>query len=252
LELWQLIAIGKKNYLKAADFSILTSPNIPSENQGDIRQSIVRGLRGALMKASLTDVDIEQKTTVHNASNEMAKELARFKVAPNWSMLKLIRTFLTVDPSVVNLHPKIDLQKEWMKYYKEASWRLFKQRVTSIVELPSHIVDSISLFMKRQRKAAIEFKARVSKGILIASYFLGLLKWVFTGIIFLFAWTYLYQHHDIIDSFHKNGGNWFTRLAERIPFMPRVYWIGIIVVSLLFIRSYISFLRHVKQPVKHF
>lgn len=248
----QLIAIGKKNYLKAADFSILTSPNIPSEHQGDIRQSIVRGLRGALMKASLTDVDIEQKTTVHNASNDMAKELAKYKVSPNWSMLKLIRTFLTIDPSVVNLHPKIDLQKEWMRYYKEARWRLFKQRLASIVELPSNMVDSISLFMKMQRKGAIDFKARVSKGILVASYFLGLLKWVFAAVIFFFIWTYLYQHHDVIDHLHANGGNWFTRLAERVPFTSRLYWIGILIVSLLFVKNYIGFIRHVKQPVKRF
>lgn len=246
----QLIAIGKKNYLKAADFSILTSPNIPSENHNDIRQSIVRGLRGALMKASLIDVEIDKKTTVHNASNEMTKELAKYKVSPNWGMLKLIRTFLTIDPSVVNLHPKIDLQKEWLRYYKEAKWRLFKQRIASIVELPSNMVDSISLFMKMQRRGAIDFKARVAKGILIATYFLNLIKWGIGAVIFLFVWTYLFQHHDIVDQFHANGGNWFTQLSERLPHMPRIYWYGIIFVSLIVLRKYFQFIHKVRQPIK--
>ena len=246
----ELVAIGKKYYLKAADFTIITSPDIPLENHSKIRQSIVRGLRGALMKASLTDVDIEHKTTVHNASNEMTKELAKYKVAPNWSLLRLIRTFLTIDPSVVNLNPTIDLGREWTKYYKDARWRMLKQRVVSLIEMPAQIADSFSMFMKNQRKQIVEFKARVSKGILIASYSLSLLKWLFTAAIFLFIWAFLYQHFYIVDSFHKNGGNVYTHLVELLPHLSRINWLILIIFSILFVRKFAGLIRLVKQPVK--
>ncbi|MFN0203306.1 MAG: ABC1 kinase family protein [Bacteroidia bacterium] len=246
----QLIAIGQKNYLKAADFSILTSPNIPSEYQNEIRQSIVRGLRGALMKASLTDVDIEQKTTVHNASSEMSKELAKYKVSPNWGMLKLIRTFLTIDPSVVNLNPKMDLQKEWNTYYNDARGRLFRKQINSLLELPVNLVDAVSLFMKMQRKKATDFKAKIHRGVQIAIFFLELVEWGGFFVIFLFLWTYVYQKLDVIDFLHEGGGNWFTRLSEQIPTMHHGYWTGIAIASLLFMNKFRGFMKIIKQPVK--
>ncbi|MFN0214792.1 MAG: ABC1 kinase family protein [Saprospiraceae bacterium] len=245
----QIIAIGKKEYAKAAEFSILTSTNIPRENYHKIRYSIVKGLRGALMKASLTDVDIEQKTTVNNASSDMAKELAKYKVAPNWGMLKLIRLFLTIDPSVVNLHPKLDLQKEWLLYFKDAKWRMLKKKAISLAELPNLLSDAHMLFSKIQRKIAVDFEGRIGKAMEIATFIMGKIKLAMWAVLGFFAWSYFYQHFKFLHPYHQDG-NWFTRTVERMPSLGWVSWLLIIVVTYFFISSFSGLIKRIKEPAK--
>lgn len=245
----QLMAIGKKAYSQAAEFSMLTSPNVPAENINKIRYSIVKGLRGALLKASLINVDIEQKTTVHNASDEMNKELAKYKISVNWGMLKLIRTFLTIDPSVVNLHPKIDLEDEWLKFYKEARWRLLKKSLASIASLPTFLGDFTRLMERIERKRALDFKAKLNKGIEALTYFLNIIKWGFRLVFIFFLWTYLYQHFDFLDRFHQNG-NWFTEKVEQIPQTGHWPWIILLIIGFFFIRGYRNFVERLRQPEK--
>lgn len=250
----QLIAIGRKDYSKAADFSLLTSPNIPAEHYNDIRQSIVRGLKGALLKASITDVPIEEKTTVHNASSDMMKELARYQVSPNWGMLKLIRTFLTIDPSVVYLHPKLDLQKEWLKYYQQARWRILRKKVVALAEAPAHLMDSATLVSKILRVKAVDFKARITKGIQIARYFLNLVKWLFILLtlfgLSLLGWAFLHQNHLLPRAWDPATETWFTRLARRIPDLGKLGWLCCILLIAGFVRNYTLFVRKLGEPIK--
>jgi len=230
----QWSAIGKKNYSKAADFTLLSAPDVPREHQYHIRETIVRGIRGSMLKASLTETDIDKKTTFHNASNDVNKELAKFQLSPNWGMLKLIRTFLTIDPSVINLNPKIDLKKEWVIYYKEARWRVIDKQIASLVELPAELMDNMSLMSKMLRLNAINFKGVNGKGTMIATFILDILKWLLIAGLILVAYQLVRTQ----------------AVVPQLANVPKIYLVITLVIGLVFMKGFTGLLRRLKQPEK--
>lgn len=247
----QLIALSSKNYSKAADFAMFTIPSIPKEDHLDIRQSLVKGIRRAAKKSAIIEKDVENRATINNASEDVNKELVKYNVSPNWVFLKLTRTFLTLDPSVLHLNPEIDLRKEYVKYFKEAKWRMLEKQFVATLGLPTAIKDAFALHSKLLRTKVIDFEEQNSKGILITTFILDLFKWVlFIGLL-LFISLFLYQHTGIIDHWFESEGYWLHSLGERMPFLPKLYWVGILIIAFLITRNYLRLIRRLKQPVKY-
>jgi ubiquinone biosynthesis protein len=249
----QWTAIGQKEYAKAADFTLLASSSIPKEYQQNIRRTIVRGIKSSLLKSSLTDSDLDKKTTFHNSGNDVNRELAKFQISPNWGMLKLIRVFMTIDPSVVNLYPKVDIRKEWAEYYTEARDRIEEKQMDSLKDLPTNIINNMELASKMLRSNSVNYKGKVGKGIMIATFIMDLLKWIFiAGVLLLaslFVRSLFYQSTVVGDHLPESGSTWFTRLGEQMPDMPWVYWIGLLIATTLFIRKYSRLILRLKEPV---
>ncbi|WP_259065701.1 ABC1 kinase family protein [Mucilaginibacter sp. X4EP1] len=251
----QMTAIGQRDYSKAAEFALLASPNIPVEHLNAIKKSMMRGLKSSVQKSSLTDVDIDQKTTVHNASSEMTKELVNYGVSPNWSYLKLMRTFSTVDPSVVNLYPRIDVQKEWQKYRVKADARALENQINSLKDAQAAIADSMTLVTKWLRNEVIDFRSEVSRGVMVVAYIMNLFKWLLIAAIVLlittFVYAYLCQHTDMMSNWCNNPDNWLTKLSAHIPDMPRLVWLLILAGAILFAVNFVHFIRRLKKPVRN-
>lgn len=239
----QLTAIGERNYSKAAEFALLASPDIPVQYNNPIRKSIVRGLKVAEQKSALTDIDIELKTTVHNASSEMTKELVHYGVSPNWNFLKLMRTFSTMDPSVVHLYPKVDMRKEFARYTTEARERRFSQEVHSGKELALRFLDSVSLVAKWLRNESIDFKNEISRGMMIVAWVLDVIKWIVVLAIVLW----------LLARMRVLGGVAYELVTEwwhPLPHLPVVGWICVGVVLVLLVKSFVQLVGRLKQPVR--
>lgn len=209
----QMISIAQKNFSKASDFAILSTPKIPKGNRYDIRKSIIRGLKYSELKSSLTEVDIDQKTTVHNTSSEMTKELINYGVSPNWNYLKLMRTFTTLDPSIVYLCPKIDMRKEWVRYFSEANRRQYLQRTLSFREVSNNIVDFVDMVTKVVRNKTIDYKLELSKGMIMINYILGILKWGLIGWTLLFIFLIVKNYFNLPSRILEvETADWFSKV----------------------------------------
>ena len=245
-----MVAAGTNDYGRAAELTMLLSDNVPSQLFNDIRASLIRGIREGMLKASLTNVPLEQKTTVHNTSENMNKELMKFKVPANWGMLKLGRTLTTLDPTIVNLSPKIDITKEFIKYTrKEYRKRNNVKLLASLATLPDFLKDSSSLILKLQRIKALDRKPLLSGGLRLLANIFKPLKWVlWTGFILLF-WTYLFQVYDVIDGFHRSGNVW-TNFSERIPELSHISWLLVLFVAFKIASGFSNMLKEVETPIK--
>lgn len=244
----QMISIAQKDYSKASDFAILATPNVPIENRHHIRKSITRGLKYSELKSSLTEVDIDQKTTVHNTSSEMTKELINYGVSPNWNYLKLMRTFTTIDPSIVYLYPKIDMRREWMSYFTQSNLRTHKQRMLSFREISSNIMDFFELVSKKIREETIDFKMEITKGTLILHYIFGLVKWIAifgtAMFLYLFVQSYYFPNAEIS---HEIKSSKIRELADFIHDLPQLIRVGIFIALLLFIYNLIRLIKSLRN-----
>lgn len=242
-----LIAIGNKDFRKAANLNMMLAPYILSDCRNEIQKNIMRAIRSGLVKSSLTDIAIEKRYTFHNISEAVQGELTRFGIPPNWSLLKINRVFLTLDASVLHLYPRIDLEKEWLTYRAELATTGIKAKVKRVSELVDTVGNTTKTFAKIINRNALELRDKAQKGVQIALYFLSLLKWGLFAVLFLALWSYLYHHHDIVDYLHHEYDNWFFTLSENLPPFPKIYWFVIKAIVILLLWRYYRFVTGISQ-----
>lgn len=243
-----LSASSTKDYAGAAKAFMQSLPFVPSEHRIEIQKSMERGVKAAMRKASITDVDIDQKTTFHLSNKELNREIASYGVPPNWEALKLNRLFTTIDPSVVELHPKINLEKEWKAFQKEGQIRNKDGSSSNVFESMDNYSALLNINSRVIIRHAFEIKDKVDGNIRLAIAFLNFLKWGLVIILLFLLWNYLYQHHEVLQSLHAQYDHWLLRKIEGMPTFPKGFWYGFMAVALFILWRFIRFIPSLRNP----
>ncbi len=229
----QMACIGEHAYGKAADLMLVMLPRVPMEYYQEIKNSIAKGVRENLLESSLINVPLEDKTTVHNVSEQMNKALLKYKVPTNWQILKLGRTFMTIDPSFVNLNPDMNFYKEIEKYMStKYVQKNLKKRTAQLASLPNFLIDTADMYVREQRLKIIDRKVTVSVQRKLSLFLLRPISWMFWGLFAFLGWTYLYQKFDFLDRYHQSKTLW-TMTAEQLPELNHLSSIIILIVFLI-------------------
>lgn len=238
--------IVKKDYTAAADSLMQLLPYIPGEYRTDLRKSMVRNIQASVRKASLSEVDIDEKTTFHFSDKEVTKEIAGYGIPPNWEGLKLSRVFTTLDPSVVNLNPKIKMLEEWIVYQAEAKERKKSNRGANLLNTLGQFSASFKEVSEIVSRNALEIKENIEGKIQIAIYVLGALKWILWITLIFLLWGYLYQHHQVFSSSSDAQAGWLVRLLDNLPTFPKLFWYGFLAFFVVLLWRFYKLLRSVK------
>jgi hypothetical protein len=151
-----LLALTAREYARAADLMLLISAPLPQIDLAPVRARLEHAMRYWERQSQSSDAS-KQSRSLTASSNEIGKVAVEYKFRTNWGMLKLGRTFSTLDMSLVALYPRINYPDMMQKYYKEASRRQLFRRLGALLRAPLVLGDIVSIAEPFLRNKLIGF-----------------------------------------------------------------------------------------------
>jgi ubiquinone biosynthesis protein len=113
-------AIATRNFTKAADYMLCLCPHLPVVETSSVRRDLVRCYRQWEGRTHLAGIPYFDRA-MSSATTEAGRILASHGIHVSWDMMRIGRTFGTLDASLFHLVPDVDFLKFYGKYF--ADWR---------------------------------------------------------------------------------------------------------------------------------
>lgn len=113
-------AIATRNFTKAADYMLCLCPHLPVVEMSGVRRDLVRCYRQWEGRTHLSGIPYFDRA-MSSATTEAGRILANHGIHVSWDMMRIGRTFGTLDASLFHLVPDVDFLKFYGKYF--ADWR---------------------------------------------------------------------------------------------------------------------------------
>jgi ubiquinone biosynthesis protein len=241
-------AMAHKEYDKAADLLLLLSPMLPSSGLEAAKAEIIRWLRNWAVRAGTEALPYHEKSFTQ-AMGSLSRIMTGYRIPAAWELLRIDRTWLAIDASLMHLHPNASFMKlarrYWRQRHRRAELQLLDPRslragmtgvLRSAMTLPGQIEDKLFYEGEILRQRARTFDEDVDKmgrifGALVGLFALGLVL----GDAILLT-LFLHQH---VPSLAPSWlGEDVREVAARMPHLDRGVWItGLVVVFLLAVRA---------------
>ncbi len=167
-------AIAEGDYAKAAEMFLLTCPSMPDVDMSALKSELVRALRVWESRTTIKQMPYYEKSLTKLFA--MITVLARkYQVPPNWEFLRLSRSDLTMDASLLFLFPRINYLKIFRTYERQlrertavaAMRRKARQRtmagLLAAAQLPGQLAENLYFEGEWLRKRAVSFEGKISK-----------------------------------------------------------------------------------------
>jgi len=245
-------ALAAGEYERAADLLLLMTPRLPSVDLTQVRDEMTTAWRNWAGRTRIKNAPYHERSLA-NAGDEVNKVSLKYKIQPNWTLLKIGRAWSTLDASLAHLNPQLSYLKVIKRYGKESGRRRFRELPARLMAIPATFEEISVVLGPQLRSSALALQATASKSARMLSMGLSILGLgLAVGVIYL-SWVYLSQHHD---------GTWIEDAASNLltpifgprleewrynhPEIHRAGWMfitGIAVVTFMMLRRFVRILR---------
>jgi ubiquinone biosynthesis protein len=122
-----LQALAEREYSKAIDLLFLLSASLPEIDTAEVKEKLIRAIR-AWETRTLTKALPYREKSLSNLHQDILRVMYQYQVPSTWLFLKLERTNLTVDASLMHLYPDMNYPLLIRKYFHQASEREIRKR----------------------------------------------------------------------------------------------------------------------------
>ncbi len=112
-------AMASGSAARSVDLFLVLSNKIPPVDIVPIRNEMIRSLQRFQKRASIKSLPFEERSLAASSA-ELNRIAMKHGIDFNWKMLRIGRTFGTMDLNIAALDPSFDYRKESQKYHKAA------------------------------------------------------------------------------------------------------------------------------------
>ena len=189
-------ALGTRDFVKAADMSLMLSPSLPpSLDLEDYRARMAGALEEWSVRAGARHLPYHERS-FNSLSQAMAKINADTRLEPDWSLLKLGRTWATLDASLYHLDPRLDHGKVMAAYGVQYQLRQLKSLPRLLLGLPGMAMEYSAILAPQIRESSLSMRKAMSMSGHIVAMLSTVASWVVFGGAIGAAWLYLEAKHE--------------------------------------------------------
>lgn len=231
--------LAEEDFAKASDYYIRFALDVPRVNMPRVRSEMAQGIEIWAAKAQLKGIDYKEKS-FGGATEEVSKVQIKYKTPSNWILLKIIRSFTTLDGSLQYIVPDFDIFQLINKYKKQADRRAFRKSLepqvirASLNQLFTIVDEYNNIILPELRQRTTPFELTADPYALALAVVFRSSSYV-VGFVALFVlYTFLYQYHfSLIEWIHNAA---IEELVRNIMVIPYIGWVAILIAMLLTIR----------------
>jgi|HubBroStandDraft_1064217.scaffolds.fasta_scaffold00649_5 ubiquinone biosynthesis protein len=195
-----LRALGQRDFGKAVDMQLRASDGLPVGNLAELRSELIRSYRAWATRAGIDALPYQERNVLAG-SNEAGAILVRWGVSQNWDLIKLGRTWATLDSSLAWLYPDMNYFEIFKLYFRETSRRMLKKHfnlaglLDQVGGFAATCEDYNMMLAPLLRKETLTFQAVASKSARIGASVVGLVQ---IGLIFgmlVLVYNFIAQRH---------------------------------------------------------
>jgi ubiquinone biosynthesis protein len=176
LEKFRLIvrAIVEFDYDKAADMTFLLAASLPVKNLDHVKEDLVRSYRAWGARTFVKQLPYKEKSLA-GCWQEALAVYQRYRCTFAWEVVRIFRSYLTLDATLMHLHPEVNYTVVTKRYFRRAQRRSLRRFATrksahqlltnlvSTVQLPQKIEELAFYHSALARKQAKVFAGTTSK-----------------------------------------------------------------------------------------
>ncbi|MEH2425108.1 MAG: AarF/UbiB family protein [Nostoc sp.] len=222
-----LFALAEKDYDRALDYSLMLCDSLPSENIEGIKAQLIQCYRQWDGKMNIRSLSYHEKS-IGAIGVAAGTVMRKNRVSSSWQLLRVFRTWGSMDASLNYLIPNADYMGLIGGYFHGAMERMQNQlKQTDVGEIMIRLVDGLSeisdLTMMSMREKAVRRHIEPKKDFLVT--LAGeVRKIVWCGII-LGVWVFLHQHVAFMVSWLPI--NQYSAWANNASKLAVEVWVGL-------------------------
>ena len=231
--------LAEEDYAKASDYYIRFALDVPRVNMPRVRAEMAQGIEIWASKARLKGVDYQEKS-FGGATTEVSKVQIKYGTPSNWILLKITRSFLTLDGSLQYIVPDFDIFKLINKYKRQADRRAFRKSLepktirASLNQVVTTIDEYNSILLPEIRQRTTPFELSADSYALALAAICRSFAYGTSLLVIPVLYTFLYQYHfNIVTSINNSILDDFV---SQIMVLPYLGWVIILIVMVLTIR----------------
>nr|WP_255216491.1 AarF/ABC1/UbiB kinase family protein [Pseudenhygromyxa sp. WMMC2535] len=213
-----LTAIAMGNIGEAADLMLWISKPLPPDIEiNRVRREIMTSLRNWRARTRQTSIGVE-KRSLSSSSEEIGQIMIKYGFESNWSILKLGRTYSTLDMTLNAIYPEVNYPDLLEGYYRGFIRRRIKSSIKDLATLPLRIMDYAPLFLPQLRASSFEYsRPKPSSAQVFVQWLLRHARLLLTSAAIFMLAVYYAQHRPATWSrlFSPEGA--VSGLVERVP-----------------------------------
>ncbi len=241
-------AIAREEFRRAAGLYLLMVPRMPPIDLDPVLLGLERSLKSWSVRTQTWGLPYYQRS-IASCYGEMGRLLVSNGVPTAWAFLRVNRSQITVDASLRYLQPDADYFRLGKLYFEKARRRKSKRALddlgeglqdaareagSMVAELPELFFHQIEWIRRRARN----FEVRATRAAFAANI-LGSLLFQTLIVAALVGWVEL--------SSREPGQLSWAALRERLPDLSPGAWIGVILISLLWLRGILRVRQRMRQ-----
>jgi ubiquinone biosynthesis protein len=250
-------AVSMGEYHKVADLFLLLGPALPvSLDIEEVRAEISRVLRGWEARAAIKNLPYHDKSLT-TAMGQIARVTAKHQIPSTWDFMRLNRSELTLDASLMYLLPEMNYPKMARRYDEQARRRAAKaaqskkaiarqmSQLQAAAEMPAILAENISMEAELIRKKARNFQARITRAGHMAGFIFGMIGRG-TLLVAVLAVGALLRDHEVL----RGGplqGSWLESLLAQLPVLERGVWLLLLLLSLYLSRAFLGLAKRTSE-----
>ncbi|MBI2191125.1 MAG: AarF/ABC1/UbiB kinase family protein [Planctomycetes bacterium] len=119
-------ALVAGQHAKAADFYLLLQRSIPSGILAELKEELVRVMKNWHTRTSISNLPYSERSVL-NISYELPRVAARYQLPANWEFMRVGRSFMTLDGSMIELMPDANFTEITQAYIRAKNRRLLQR-----------------------------------------------------------------------------------------------------------------------------
>ncbi len=242
-------AMAGRDFTRAADLLLLLSPSLPPIDLEDVKTKIIRWLKDWFAKADAKNIPFQERSLTA-AMGRLSRILTAYGVPTAWELLRIDRTWLAFDSSLMALDANGNFMKMSARYWRAYRGRTLRkvlntgavvhqlqQVVPLLAQVPDAMSDLIAHGGEMVRRNLRNFEAQASKLSALFSTLFGGFQFVLVlGNIVVFL-LFLHQYvttrvSDWIGSNFRHFADWFVHLDRMEWVIAQVFLISFFFMSI--------------------
>ncbi len=236
-----LRALGQKDFAKAVDLQLRMTPNLKHTGLQELRQELVRHYRVWSGRAAIDSLPYHERNVLAS-SNEAGRILFKFGATQSWDLLKLGRSWATLDASMNHLVPRMNYLNMFRMYFNDASRRGLRKALSfdgirrGIAE-PFLMIQEYNMTLgPLLRKRVLALQATASKLSRVGAIMAKVCQWGTTAGLIVLIYNYFRRSHVPIESVRDGWVD--TVLVKAMPNVNEFWWTVMIPVGILLLWAF--------------
>jgi ubiquinone biosynthesis protein len=247
----QIDAVAKKEYLKAAEYILLMSPQLKPVDPKRLIRDLAKAIRSGEAKSSLTGLTKDERAKVFSdTQEEINQTIGKYKLRPDWSFLKFNRSLTTLEYTLYYLDPKMNFNSAFESYNKQAEKRRRMTAKTSLTLVSEAIKNYGPLVLSNLRRKSLPFLGPLNGFLRFISGPLKYMKYLLWAGLICMVFCFLNQHYNEAISWMYEPEGSLDNLFRQAPRFSELVWLIFIVIGFFGIRAYGKFVRNILTPLK--